>query len=328
VDFALDDTQQTIAAVARDTLAREPAESAWKALGRAGLLSLAIPSRLGGEGLGVLETAVLLTEVGRVAAPLPALSTLALGVLPIVLLGTERQQDELLPAVASGDRLLTAGLPGSATVDDGLLSGTVVGVAHAAAAHRILLPAGDTVFLVDPDSPGVSLRRTPTSSGIPEYTVRLDKVRAEPLGDAAVVRRLAVAGACALGDGLLAGALELTAAHVASREQFGKPLATFQAVAQQIADVYIAARTVHLATVSACWRLGSGLDPDDDLDLAGYWLAEEALAALRTCHHLHGGLGVDVTYPLHRHYSGLKDLIRFLGGAAHRLELLGVGHAD
>lgn len=321
MDFALDDTQRTIAAVARETLTREPAESAWKALARAGLLALAVPERLGGEGLGLLETTVLLTEVGRAAAPLPALHTLALGVLPIVALGTEPQQDELLPQVASGDRLLTAAPRGlvPTTVDGGVLSGVRIGVGYAADAYRILVPAGDTVYLVDPRAPGVSLTRTPTSSGGPEFTVRLDRVRAEPLGAAVELERFALAGACAVGDGLLAGALDLTVEHVRTREQFGKPLATFQAVAQQIADVYIASRTLHLATLAACWARGA------DLAVAGHWLAEEALPALHICHHLHGGLGVDAGYPLHRYYSATKDLVRFVHGVENRLERVACG---
>ncbi|HEV2781740.1 MAG TPA: acyl-CoA dehydrogenase family protein [Actinophytocola sp.] len=311
MDFALDDTQRTIAAVARETLARESDETAWKALSRAGLLALPIPERLGGEGLGALETAVLLTEVGRAAAPLPALQTLALGVLPIAWFGTERQQEELLPDVASGDRVLTSAPRGSATVDDGRLTGSWVGVAYASAAHRVLVPVGSEVYIVDPHADGVTLIRTPTSSGVPEFTLRLDRVPAESLGGHSdELHRLAVACGCVAGAGLLAGALDLTAGHVRSRAQFGRPLATFQAVAQQIADVYIAARTMHLAAWAACWRLEAA-----DVDVAGLWLAEEALPALHTCHHLHGGLGVDMSYPLHRYYSMTKDLVRWVGHA-------------
>ncbi|GAB3905234.1 hypothetical protein GCM10029964_100180 [Kibdelosporangium lantanae] len=125
-----------------------------------------------------------------------------------------------------------------------------------------------------------------------------------------------------MGDGLVAGALELTANHVRTREQFGKPLATFQAVAQQIADVYVAARTLHLATWSAIWRLGTGRDAGPALDVAGYWLAEELPKAMHTCHHLHGGVGVDITYPMHRYYSLGKDLVRIVGGAEERLARL------
>ena len=135
--------------------------------------------------------------------------------------------------------------------------------------------------------------------------------------------QLAVAGACCLADGALAAALALTTAHVASRHQFGRPLAAFQAVAQQIADVYISSRTLHLATLSACWRMQAGLEAGDDLDVAAYWLAAEAPAALRTCHHLHGGIGMDVSYPLHRYSSLVRDLARFVGGTEYRLDQLG-----
>jgi 3-oxo-4-pregnene-20-carboxyl-CoA dehydrogenase alpha subunit len=176
------------------------------------------------------------------------------------------------------------------------------------------------VALVRPGAEGVSLTRTPSSSGEPEYAVRLDRAPVEGmLGGADCVRdlyQLAVAGGCALADGAVAGALALTRDHVASREQFGRPLAAFQAVSQQIADVYIASRTMHLAALSACWRLGGDLDAAADLEVARYWCAEQAPRSVRLCHHLHGGIGMDVTYPLHRFSSLAADLARFLGGAA------------
>jgi alkylation response protein AidB-like acyl-CoA dehydrogenase len=206
----------------------------------------------------------------------------------------------------------------------GTVSGVKVGVPYAAKAARILVPvsfaAGGTgVVLVDPAADGVTTTRTPTSSGDPEYTVRLDRAPvAAVLGapDARDLYRLAVAGACSLADGALAGALALTTAHVATRRQFGRPLAEFQAVSQQIADVYIASRTLHLATLSACWRLDTNRDADTDLDVAAWWVTEEAVKAVMSCHHLHGGIGVDVSYPLHRFSSMIRDLARFLGGAS------------
>jgi hypothetical protein len=134
------------------------------------------------------------------------------------------------------------------------------------------------------------------------------------------LENLAVAGACALMDGAVAGALALTREHVATRHQFGRPLAAFQAVSQQIAEIYIASRTMHLATLSACWRLSEGRDPGADLAVAGYWCAQQASQAVRLCHHLHGGLGMDVTYPLHRFSALIADLTRYLGGAEYRLE--------
>lgn len=367
VDFNLDETQREIADLAREVLGREPdPATSWKALGRAGLLTLAVPEDLGGAGLGMLETAVVLAEVGRVTAAVPALETLALGVLPVARTGTDHQRRELLTAVADG-AVLTAALhepsapmptaPRTAAApqpdgDGWTVSGTVVGVRSAAEAHRVLVPAslgerGVGVLLVDPNAPGVSLAPTRSSAALPEATLRLDGVRvgrdgllgADETGRVlAELYRSALVGACAVGDGVLAGALELTAAHLRTREQFGRPLATFQAVAQQVADVYLASRTLHLASLAACWALDSAAadpagnpvgnsdaDPDehsDDIEVAGYWLAEQALPALHTCQHLHGGLGMDIGYPLHRHYAWGRDLARFVGGVDHRLEAI------
>ena len=162
----------------------------------------------------------------------------------------------------------------------------------------------------------MELIQTPSSSGEPEYAVQLDQAPVEGmLGGADCARdlyQLATAGGCALADGAVAGALALTRDHIASREQFGRPLAAFQAVSQQIADVYIASRTMHLAALSACWRLAEGREAAADLEVAGYWCAEQAPRSVRLCHHLHGGIGMDVTYPLHRFSSLIADLTRFL----------------
>jgi alkylation response protein AidB-like acyl-CoA dehydrogenase len=343
VDFELDDQQRTVAELAAGVLRAEPDdarvlaalasepgydEAGWKALGQAGLLALAVPESAGGDGLGPVEVGLVLTEVGRQVLPLPALATLALGVLPIAAFGSAEQHAALLPEVADG-RVLTAALRDAPTAavawaGDGL-SGSRMGVPYAAQADRILVPIDDATAVVDPHGAGMTLERTFSSTGAPEYTVTLSNARPESLLAASVadLDRFAVAGAAALADGVLAGALQLTAGHLRERQQFGRPLATFQAVAQQIADVYIVARTVHLAAVSTAWRLGTGRDADEDLAVAAFWLAAELPRALQVCQHLHGGLGVDVTYPLHRYYSQAKDLARFVGGAAARLEALG-----
>jgi hypothetical protein len=319
----------------------------WKEFAQAGLLGLAVPGPLGGEGLGVAETAVLLTEAGRAAAGVPALATLAMGVLPVTRWGSRGQQQALLAGVAAGDTLLTAAvrepsepappLPGTTLRDGtgagpGTVSGVKIGVPYAAAANWILVPAslgsgGTAIAVVGTSAPGVTVRRTPASAAAPEYTVRLDETPAAHVlrGDRAVpdLYQLTAAGACCLADGALAAALALTTDHVRSRQQFGRPLATFQAVAQQIADVAIASRTLHLATLSACWRLDTGREAGGDTDVAAYWLAAEAPAAMRACHHLHGGTGMDVSYPLHRYSALVKDLVSLVGGADYRLGLLG-----
>jgi 3-oxo-4-pregnene-20-carboxyl-CoA dehydrogenase alpha subunit len=377
VDFAFTESQQAVVAAAAEVLDRGRAPGTgletqgfgtqgfgtqgfgtqWKELSQAGLLALALPEWLGGDGLSVLDTAVLLTELGRRAEPGPALATLMLGALPITRWADHDGQRALLSGVATGDTLLTAAVrepsdpmplvpattailaadPGAVL---GTVSGTKIGVAYCAEARWVLVPAsfiggGSGVVVVDPAAPGVTAARTPSSAGDPEYTLRLNQAPiAHVLSprvdgrDVADLYQLALAGACCLADGALAGALALTTAHVGSREQFGRPLATFQAVAQQIADISITARTLHLATLSACWRLDAGLDAGGDLDVAAYWLAEHGPPALRACHHLHGGLGMDVSYPLPRYSALIKDLVRFTGGTDYRLDALAARVCD
>ena len=320
----------------------------WKELGHAGLLSLALPAELGGDDLGMLAIAALLTEVGRHAARIPALATLALGVLPIVRSADPGLRAELLAGVAGGDSILTAALrepsrpmpdePGALATAlslSGTASGVKVGVPYAAAARWILVPASPAaggadsrpvIAVVEPDADGLSCQRTRSSAGLPEYTLRLDRTPVAGILDGCSVAELyqfALAGACAVADGALAAALDLTTAHLRSREQFGRPLATFQAAAQQIADVYATARTLHLVTTSVCWQLDTGRDAGRDADVAAYWLAQYVPVAMRTCHHLHGGLGMDVTYPLARYSALVTDLAAFVGGAEARLERLG-----
>jgi 3-oxo-4-pregnene-20-carboxyl-CoA dehydrogenase alpha subunit len=294
MDFTPGESQQAVAGLAADVLA---AADPWKELAKAGLLSL-----------GVLDTTTLLTEIGRRTPEIAmkALATLMSGALPVGRWGSDQLKQELLPSVAAGEMVLTAAIREAPLADE---------------AAFILVPADGGVALADPGE--VTLAPIPTSSGYPSFLVQLDQSPGTMLGGPECARDLedlAVAGACALIDGAVAGALALTRDHVATRRQFGRPLAEFQAVSQQIADVYIASRTMHLATLSACWRLDENRDPGADLRVAGYWCAEQASKAVRRCHHLHGGLGMDVTYPLHRFSSLVMDLIRYLGGAEYRLE--------
>jgi 3-oxo-4-pregnene-20-carboxyl-CoA dehydrogenase alpha subunit len=353
VDFTLGETQQAVAQAAAHALDRNPplpdGHALWKELGQAGLLGLALPAWLGGDGLGVLDTAVLLTEVGRRAAPGPALATLAMGVLPVVRWGDRGLQRVLLDGVAAGDTVLTAAVrePSDpmpltpATTAGSTVSGVKIGVPYGAAARWILVPAsltpsaggsgGAGVVVVDPAADGVTLRRTPSSAGGPEYTLSLEEAPiayrlgggADGAGAVADLYQLTLAAAACLADGALAGALTLTTEHVGTRKQFGRPLAAFQAVTQRIADVCIVSRTLHLAALSACWRLETGREAGGDADVAAYWLAEQAPAALRACHHLHGGTGMDISYPLHRYSALVKDLVRLIGGADYRLDRLG-----
>jgi alkylation response protein AidB-like acyl-CoA dehydrogenase len=233
--------------------------------------------------------------------------------------------------------VLTAALnePGAALPDrpavtftDGRLSGTKIGVGYAEQADWLIVTADGVVVVVSPKAEGVRLAKTPTSNGSDEYTVTFDDVAvpdSDVLLDATAhrVNQLVLAAIGAFTDGLVAGALRLTADYVGERKQFGKPLSTFQTVAAQLAEVYIASRTIGLVATSVIWRLSERIDADDDLGVLGYWVTSQAPPAMQLCHHLHGGMGMDITYPMHRYYSTIKDLTRLLGGSSHRLDLVG-----
>lgn len=331
MDFNLTATQQAVADVVTSVLDRD---TSWTALVDGGVTALPVPERLGGDGVGLPEVATVLTEVGRHGAITPALATLGLGVVPLLDLASDEQQDRFLGGVSEGG-VLTAALnePGAALPDrpattftDGRLSGTKIGVAYAGQADWMVVTADSAVVVVSPKADGVQLVPTPTSNGSDEYTVTFaDVAVADVLAGATAhrVNQLALAAMGAYADGLVAGALRLTADYVANRKQFGKPLSTFQTVAAQLSEVYIASRTIDLAAKSVVWRLSEGRDADDDLDVLGYWVASQAPPVMQTCHHLHGGMGMDITYPMHRYYSTIKDLTRLLGGPSLRLDLVG-----
>lgn len=333
MDFTPDPAQQAVADVVNSVLDRE---NSWAALVSGGVAALGVPERLGGDGVGLPEIATALTEIGRHATLSPALATLGLGTLPVLDMGSEAQQDRYLDGVAKGV-VLTAALnePGAAlperpatTLANGRLNGTKIAVPFAGQASWILVTTDGPVVVVSPQAEGVRLIKTPNSAGTEEFAVEFHDVEVASdavLSDTGVHRlnQLALAAIGAYAAGLIAGAVRLTADYVTNRHQFGRPLATFQAVSAQLADVYIASRTMGLAASSVVWRLSEGRDADEDLDILGYWLTSQLPPAIQTCHHLHGGMGMDITYPMHRYYSSVKDVTRLLGGAAHRLDLVG-----
>ena len=334
MDFTPEPEQQAVADVVNTVLDRD---NSWEALVSGGVTALGVPERLGGDGVGLPEIATALTEIGRHATVSPALATLGLGLLPLLDLADDAQQDRYLAGVAQG-AILTAALnePGSAlperpstTVVDGRITGTKVAVPYAGQATWILVSTDSGVAVVSPDDDGVRVTKTPTSAGGDEFAVEFRNATVDAVLEGGGVHRLnqlVLAAVGAYAAGLVAGAVRLTADYVSNRHQFGRPLATFQTVAAQLAEVYIASRTAGLAATSVAWRLSEGRDADEDLDIMAYWLTSQLPPAMQTCHHLHGGMGMDITYPMHRYYSLTKDLTRLLGGPAYRLDLVAGRH--
>jgi alkylation response protein AidB-like acyl-CoA dehydrogenase len=334
VDFSPDEGQQAVADVVTSALGRD---NSWQALVDGGVIAFGVPERLGGDGLGLAEVASALTEIGRHGNTTAAFATLGLGLIPLLDLASEEQQDRFLANVAKGG-VLTAALnePGHALPErpvtsfaGGKLSGTKIGVPHAGQTDWIVVTTDGGVVVVSSKADGVTLTKTPTANHSDEYVVTFADVAvadADVLGGADAVSRvnqLVLAATGAYAAGLVAGALRLTADYVANREQFGKPLSTFQTVAAQLAEIYIASRTITLASTSVVWRLSEGRDAAEDLDVLGYWLTSQAPPVMQLCHHLHGGMGMDIAYPMDRYYSTIKDLTRLLGGPSHRLDLVG-----
>jgi len=328
------------------------ARDVWDALAQANLLGIALPESDGGSGFGLLEACMILEQVGRTVAPVPFFATVVLGAMPIAAFGSTDQRTAWLPGVISGETLLSAALceQGAYVVPDvptvsatpaaggWLLDGEKWFVPSANLAARILVPArtpqGTTIVaLVDPQAQGVTLERLLTTSGLPEFAIALDRVAitaGDVLGDedsgAAIVRWVtdrAIVGVCALQAGVCDAALALTATYTSERKQFDTPIATFQAVAHRAADAYIDTQGVRFTMWQAAWRLAEGHPAADAIDVAKFWAADGGQRMIHGAQHLHGGIGVDTDYPLHRYFRWSKQLELTFGGATEHLRRLG-----
>jgi alkylation response protein AidB-like acyl-CoA dehydrogenase len=328
----------------------------WQDLATANLLGLCLPERDGGSGYGVMEAAVVLEELGRHVAPVPFLETVVLGAMTVAELGTEAQRGRLLPPVVDGTSVLTAALQEPAAADpldpatvarrDGTswrLEGEKVAVAWGPSADAVLVPATTGpgrvgLFLVEPDAAGLVAERTESTHRQPQLNLTLDGVAVAGgavLGDpeagqedALRLHRRALAGLCALAVGVFQEAVRITAGYIAEREQFGRPIATFQGATLKAADAYIETQGVTLAARSATWRLAAGRPADDELAIAKFWVADAGHRIAHACQHLHGGMGVDVDYPIHRYFLWAKELELTLGGATPQLLRLGASLAE
>jgi 3-oxocholest-4-en-26-oyl-CoA dehydrogenase beta subunit len=323
----------------------------WSTLAGSNLLGVAIPEAHGGMGFGLLELCGLLEELGRAVAPVPAIPALAGAALPLARFGTEGQRARWLPAIAAGEAVLCPALeePGGgeparpvtrARREGGgwVLDGEKRWVAAADRARRLLVPAatgeGMGVFLVDPAAAGVSLEASRTSRGEPLFAVRLAGARvaedellgADPKGGgaaAAHAEACAAVATCVTQVGVSERAIEITAAHLRQREQFGAPIGSFPAVQQRAADCYIDLAAMRWTAWRAAWKLAAGLPAAREVWVARFWAAEGGSRIANAAQHLHGGLGVDVDYPIHRYFLWSKRLELDGGGATRQLARLG-----
>jgi alkylation response protein AidB-like acyl-CoA dehydrogenase len=322
----------------------------WAELAGAGLLGLSLPEEVGGAGLGFIETALVVEAAGRTAAFVPVIETLASGAPAIATFGTEAQRQRWLPAVVTGDTVVTTALvelggtptaPAAEATSSGsgwTLSGTKSVVPSGLVADLVLVPArvdgnAVSVFVVDLSSAGVSRQRQVATTGRPEALLTFDSVALDSdarLGSAedgtAIVEWLVLRATAALSvaeAGVAAAALALVAEYTKTREQFGKPIATFQAVGQRAADAYVDTEAIRLTAWQAAWRIAEGLPAEDAVAVAKFWAADGGQRVVHAAVHLHGGVGVDRDYPLHRYFLLTKQIELTLGGATDQLLRLG-----
>jgi hypothetical protein len=326
----------------------------WQELARANLLGIPFAEAEGGGGLGLLELTLLLEEIGRAVAPVPVYATVVLAGLPIAAFGDEATKRRFLPRIASGEAILTGALSEPLAEDpeqarttarrdgDGFaLEGRkgLVPVAHLA--ERVLVPArseaGVGLYLVDPRGSGARLVRQEVSSREPHFVLELDGARvpasellvAPEKGAAAArwLRERATAALSAMALGVSDRALQMTAQYTTQRRQFDRPIGSFQAVHQRAGDAYIDLQAMRLTLLRAVHELEQGEDASDALAVAKFWASEGGNRITYAAQHLHGGIGIDLDYPLHRYYLWARQLSMTLGGGTRQLVRIGAALA-
>ncbi|MEU6579451.1 acyl-CoA dehydrogenase family protein [Nocardia sp. NPDC046763] len=338
MDFGFDDTQSAVREAMDGILSRGPGSGeVWPMLHDSGLLALAIPEEYGGAGLGAVEVGIVSRALGGAALTSPFLGTAIAGLVASRAV-VEPQVSDWCKGVMDGDVtavcVRAAGERELPRLDgkNHLISGVFGPAQHSGEARWLLVPTTGGPVLVDLAQPGITAATVETALATAEPTAppdaqfTLDAVKVTPLlsgTDAVgVFTDLYRTVFLSYASGLLHGALRLTADHLGSREQFGRPLATFQAASQEIADVYVLATALESISLYCDWTLDSGGRPSADLDAGLFLFAGEGRAAMQMCHHLHGGLGVDTTFPMHRYFSSTKDVVRHCGGERHNLTRL------
>ena len=310
----------------------------WADLAAAGLLGVLVPEEAGGAGLGVVELCLLLEQQGRRVAPVPLLwHAVAAGALATF--GTGAGADGLLTVALAewGDAdPRRSSVRASADGDGWRLDGSKPVVPAAHVADRVLVPAtaesGEVVVaVVDLGGPGVDIVRGEATNREIVSELVLSGAPASALGGSEVLDWLlprTLLGVCALQLGVAEEALRLTAEYTSQREQFGRPLSTNQGVALRAADAYIDVEAMRVTVFLAAWLLDRDGTAPAEVEVAKWWASEGGSRVVHATQHLHGGMGADVDYPIHRYFLWGKQLEVTLGGASPWLARLGTRLAE
>ena len=307
----------------------------WAKLIGADVLSAAAPESIGGGGYGVAEQTAILTALGRQLAAVPYLESVVAAAGALAEFGDDDARARwAAPAVAGEQLLAVAATPevGGPPVraEGNVLTGALTQVAYGSVADAFLVVAetgsGPAVFVIEADAAGLTRTDLDTTGRGPVAALTLASVTAAArLGDGASAwlrDRLAL-GYSAFQLGVLERALELTALYAREREQFDRPIGSFQAVAQRLADGYIDVKGLRLTLTQAAFSGAA-----TDIASAAFWAAEAGHRVAHTAVHVHGGVGIDMDHPVHRYFLAAKQIEFNLGGATGQLLGLGALLAD
>lgn len=308
----------------------------WQKLAETGLLALNVSELWQGSGLGALEQSLVLEEQGRFLAQVP-LWRHQIVLAAIGAFGSSELQSSVLKPLVSGEAVATLcteandGSDAHAEQCSGgwVLNGSADCVLVSGAAKYLLLPAqaGDTLrfFVVDLTSDRVATTEGFLTNHEPAANLQLTNVR---VADAAALsnrmtaqwleERIALC-VSALQLGVTSEALRRAALYVNERQQFGRPIGSFQAVANRMADSYIELELLRSALWSLAWRLDNKRPALAAARVAKFQASQAGHVVGHTAQHYHGGLGQDLTYPIHRFYLWAKTLELTGGGSEAQL---------
>ena len=322
----------------------------WNKLIEADILSTAAPESLGGGGFGVLEQVAVLVALGRQLAAVPYLESAVIAAGALAKFGSETLQQEWAVPAVNGQKVLTVALDGemgegpvqaSANGDGFRLTGSRTQVAYAPVADAFLVPAetdsGTKVFVVAASDSGVTVESLSTTGHCSVGHLELqgvelgaDRIVGDTDGNTVVgwLTTHGTLGRSAFQLGVVERALELTAEYAREREQFERPIGSFQAVSSRLADGYIDVKALRLTVTQAAWRLSEDLPADVEVNTAAFWAAEAGHRVAHTTVHVHGGVGIDTDHPVHRYFLAAKQTEFAVGGATGQLLHIGRELAD
>lgn len=325
----------------------------WQQLAQSGLLGTALPSQFGGSEMGMTELCIIFEAQGSAVAPIPILESVVECALPIAQFASDELKQRLLPGVSSGECILTSVRPYSgllnkhplnaqAEKEGWVLNGDSNLVGYASVANGFLVTAqldenSQWVGYVDAQSEGITVVTQQATSG--ELTAHLSFSNVQVAAENVIATndeadtllawqaQRTYAAMAAMQVGVLKEGLRRAAEYTSERKQFGRPLAGFQAVAQQAADGFMAIEALR----SVYWRLLDVLDNGCDTETQGqlaahstkFWICEAGHIAAHVFLHIHGGIGQDLDYPLHRFFSWAKKNELYLGTANDHSVALG-----